>query len=82
MKKIGIIGSGNVGKALAKGFAKYGYEVMVGSRDKSKLDEWNGKLESKVNTGSFAEAAAFGEIIVLAVKGSAAKEAIELGGRQ
>jgi predicted dinucleotide-binding enzyme len=80
MKKIGIIGSGNVGKALAKGFIKYGYEVMIGSRDKSKLDEWNGKLESKVNTGSFAEAAGFGEIIVLAVKGSAAKEAMELGG--
>ena len=43
MKKIGIIGSGDVGKSLANGFIKHGYEVMIGSRDTSKLNEWKEK---------------------------------------
>ena len=37
---IGILGSGNVGKALATGFIKYGYEVMVGTRSPEKLSAW------------------------------------------
>lgn len=77
MKKVGIIGSGAVGKVLAAGFMKYGYSVMIGTRDSSKLNEWvqknpNGKV------GSFAETAAYGEIIVLAVKGIVATEALNL----
>jgi predicted dinucleotide-binding enzyme len=32
MRKIGIIGSGQVGEKLANGFAKHGHEVMRGSR--------------------------------------------------
>ena len=40
MKKIGIIGSGVVGQTLANGFIKHGYQVMIGSRDTSKLNEW------------------------------------------
>src|SRR5205809_601575 len=73
MKKIGIIGSGIVGKVLALGFIKYGYEVMIGTRDPSKLDEWKSKDGAKVKTGSVEDAARFGETIVLCVKGSAAE---------
>ena len=36
MKKIGIIGSGAVGKALAKGFLKYGYDTTIASRSVDK----------------------------------------------
>lgn len=74
MKKIGILGSGPVAQALSQGFVKYGYEIMIGSRDPSKLKEWQSKLGGNASSGTFQEAADFGEIIVLAVKGSAAKE--------
>ena len=78
--KIGIIGSGVVSQVLADGFLKHGYEVKIGSRDTSKLNEWKNKAGEKGSTGSFAEAASFGEIIVLAVKGTAASEALKLAG--
>jgi len=38
-KKIGVLGSGNVGKVLGSGFIANGYEVMIGTRDTSKLNE-------------------------------------------
>jgi predicted dinucleotide-binding enzyme len=80
-KKIGIIGSGAVGQALATGFLKYGYQVMIGSRDLSKLAEWKSKSGEGGSIGTFAETAEFGEIIVLATKGSAALDALQLAGK-
>jgi 8-hydroxy-5-deazaflavin:NADPH oxidoreductase len=81
-KKIGIIGSGVAGQALANGFLKHGYSVLVGTRKPSKLNEWKSKAGEHGSVGSFAEAASFGEIIVLAVKGTAAKHSVELAGRK
>jgi hypothetical protein len=78
MKKIGVIGSGVVGQVLADGFLKHGYEVMRGSRDPGKLAEWQARAGTRASTGTFAEAAGFGDIVVLAVKGTAAEEAIAL----
>ena len=80
MKKIGILGSGDVGKTLANGFLKHGYQVKVGTRDISKLNDWKQKAGANGSVGSFAEAAAFGEIIVLATKGTAAKDTLSLAG--
>lgn len=74
MKKVGILGSGEVGKTLANGLSKLGYSVMLGSEDKSKRDAF--KSESGIDTGSFAEAASFGDIVILAVKGSAAEKVV------
>src|SRR4051812_32185133 len=71
MKKVGIIGSGVVAKALAKGFVSIGYEVMLGSRDTSKLNDIEG-----VKKGSMEEAADFAPLVVLAVKGTAAIKAL------
>lgn len=82
MKKIGIIGSGVVAKALGTGFIKHGYEVMLSSRDTSKLNEWKTQQGDAAHTGSFEEAAVFGDIIVLSVAGRAAIEAIEMAGVQ
>jgi 8-hydroxy-5-deazaflavin:NADPH oxidoreductase len=82
MKKIGIIGSGAVAKTLGTGFIKHGYEVMLGSRDRSKLNEWKEDNGQKAQIGSFADAAQWGDIVVLAVKGAVAVEAIELAGPQ
>lgn len=78
--KIGILGSGIVGQVLANGFLKHGFEVKIGSRNESKLAEWKLKAGSKGSTGSFNEAASYGEIIVLAVKGIAALDALKLAG--
>jgi predicted dinucleotide-binding enzyme len=80
MKKVGVIGSGNVGETLANGFLKHGYDVMRGSREPAKLGDWKTKAGAKASTGTFAEAASFGEVVVLAVKGTAAEEAVGLCG--
>jgi predicted dinucleotide-binding enzyme len=80
MKKVAILGSGQVGDALAKGFLAVGHPVMRGSREPGKLDKWKQEAKGEVSVGTFAEAAAWGEVIVLAVKGTAAEAAIEQAG--
>jgi len=82
MKKIGIIGSGIVAQALGNGFLKHNYEVMLSSRDVSKLSAWKEKGGAKAHTGSFEDAAKYGSIIVLAVKGSVAANVIDEAGPQ
>jgi hypothetical protein len=77
--KIGILGSGTVAQTLASGSHKHGHEVKIGSRTPAKLADWAAKNPGII-TGSFAEAAVFGELLVLAVKGNAASEALTLAG--
>jgi predicted dinucleotide-binding enzyme len=79
--KAGVIGSGDVGKTLASGFLKHGHQVMLGTRTPSKLTDWTTQ-NPKGSVGSFADAAAFAEVIVLAVKGNIAAEALRLAGTQ
>lgn len=80
MKKIGIIGSGIVGQTLAAGFTRHGYSVMIGTRNTAKLKDWQA-TNSQVQLGSFADAGAFGDMLVLCTKGAAASEALELAGK-
>jgi hypothetical protein len=77
--KVGVLGSGDVAKTLADGFLKHGHAVKVGSRSPAKLAEWAAESKGR-STGTFAEAAAFGDLVVLAVKGKAASEALMLAG--
>ena len=77
--KIGIIGSGTVATALASGFLKHGHEVTLGTRTASKLADWS-KKNPKARVGSFAEAAKFGELVILAVKGTVAADALRATG--
>lgn len=77
--KVGVLGSGDVAKTLAGGFLKHGHQVMVGSRSPAKLADWSAQNPGST-TGTFAEAAQFGELIVLAVKGKVAAEALTLAG--
>jgi len=81
MKRIGILGTGIVAKELAKGFLKHGHEVTIGTRDPSKPVEWITSEMADIRLGNFGEAAHFGEILVLAVKGSAANNALRLAGK-
>jgi predicted dinucleotide-binding enzyme len=73
--KIGVIGSGDVAKTLASGFLKHGYETMIGSRDGGKLSDWAAQ-NPKGRTGTFGQAGEFGEMIAVAVKGTAVGEAL------
>lgn len=77
--KVGVLGSGVVAETLASGFLVHGHAVMVGSRTPEKLAEWAGKNPQGA-TGTLAKAAAFGELVLLAVKGKAAAEALRLAG--
>ena len=70
--KIGVLGSGVVGQTLADGFLKKGHEVMRGSREPAKLAAWKGQAGPNAQVGSFEQAARFGEVVVLAVKGGVA----------
>jgi predicted dinucleotide-binding enzyme len=74
--KVAVLGSGIVGQTLADGFLKYRHEVMRGSRNPGKLEEWKSKAGPKARIGTFEEAAGFGEIVVLAVKGTAAEAVV------
>lgn len=80
--KIGILGSGVVGRVLGAGFIRHGYDVMVGTRSPGKLDEWKTEAGEKGSVGSFAEAASFGDVLVLAVKGTAALETLRMAGAE
>lgn len=79
--KIGVLGSGTVAKVLASGFLKHGHQVTIGSRTPDKLADWVAQNPDGA-TGTFAEAAAFGELLVLAVKGSAAADVLLLAGAE
>jgi len=80
--KIGIIGSGQVGRVLAKAFKSEGYDVMLGTRNTSNEHVVQFNDEAKIDVGTFDETAKFGDIIVLATKGTAAEEALHLAGKE
>src|SRR5512143_2778556 len=77
--KVGILGSGEVAKSLAKGFMKHGHVVMLGTRNPAKLEDWDWEHKEGI-AGSVAEAARFGEVLVLAVKGTAAADVLRAAG--
>lgn len=76
--RVGVLGSGDVGRRLAVGFCSRGHHVMIGSRHpgKPELREWLSGDGAGIGAGTFAEAAAHGELLVLAVLGNAADEVI------
>jgi predicted dinucleotide-binding enzyme len=91
--KVGVIGSGDVGRVLAAGFASKGHDVLIGARDPRKtlandkpgqygqpsFPAWS-KANPKVKVGSFAEAARHGEVLVFAVHGENVAEAVKAAG--
>ncbi len=77
--KVGVLGSGDVAKTLAAGFSKHGHSTMIGTRDAAKLREWAADNPG-CKVGSFDETAAFGDVVVLAVKGTASADALRAAG--
>jgi len=76
--KIGMIGSGDVGRTLAEGFVEAGHTVMIGTRDtgKHELANWKKKADKSRMLGSTTEAARFGEVVVLAIAWRAAEDVL------
>jgi 8-hydroxy-5-deazaflavin:NADPH oxidoreductase len=80
--KIGILGSGVVGQQLALGFRKSGHDVVIATRAPEKLREWAAGPGSGIRVVAPADAAAHGEIIVIATKWSGTEEAIRAAGTE
>lgn len=78
--KVGVVGSGDVGQVLANGFLKYGHTVMCASRDPAKLEGWAESAGDRGSVGKPGEVARWAELVVLAVKGTAAEDAVRLCG--
>jgi predicted dinucleotide-binding enzyme len=78
MVTYGVLGSGIVAQVLARGLKGLGHPVQIGSRSPDKLADFS--AETKVKAGTFAAVAAASDIVILAVKGTAAEEAVRLAG--
>ncbi len=76
--RVGVLGSGIVGRVMAKGLETHGYDVRIGSRLPGKLEEFS--RSTNIPAGTFADVAAWGEGLVLAVLGRAAAEALREAG--
>jgi predicted dinucleotide-binding enzyme len=77
--KIAVIGAGNVGGTLAKAWAKIGHQVLIGVRDAAspKVQALVRSLPANASIDTIANACAFGEVVLLAVPGSAVEEVVE-----
>ena len=81
--KIGIIGSGIVGRTLASAFINEGHHVLLSSRNPEKDELLNWTYEHPGGfIGNFADAAAYGELLILATSGRGALEALHLAGKE
>src|SRR5579883_2540219 len=79
--KVGVLGSGIVGQVLGAGFLRNGHQVVMGTRDPGaeQVQKWLGQTPG-ASAGTFAEAASFGEFVVLAVLGRVVENVITLAG--
>jgi 8-hydroxy-5-deazaflavin:NADPH oxidoreductase len=76
--RVGVLGSGDVGKALARGFIGLGHDVKIGTREPAKLAEFVEQTGPHASAGTFEEAARFGDLVVLATLGTGTQSAIEM----
>lgn len=76
--KIGILGSGDVGLKLGDSFIRLGHAAKIGTRSPGKVTSWVADHGSLASAGSFAEAAAFGEILVIATAWDGTTSAIRM----
>ncbi len=79
-QRIGIMGSGEVGRTLGAGFVRHGHQVKIGSRTPSKLAEWVSERGDAASAGTFSEVAEFAEVAVLATHWAGTESAIDLAG--
>jgi hypothetical protein len=82
--RIGVLGTGMVGQTIGTRLVGLGYEVVMGSRtaDNAKAAEWVRGADVGASQGTFADAAAFGELNLNCTAGSATLEALALAGAE
>src|SRR5436853_6086607 len=82
--KIGVLGTGTVGQKLAGKLVELGHEVRIGSRDagNEKAAGWAEQAGELASTGTFADAAGFGELVLNATAGGAALDALRAAGAE
>ncbi len=80
--KIGVLGTGMVGSTIGSKLVKAGHDVKMGSRSAAneKAAEWAKGAGAKASTGTFADAAKFGEILFVCTKGDGTLAALEAAG--
>ncbi len=76
--KVGILGSGDVGKSFARAFSTLGHDVKIGSRSPEKLNDFVGEAGERVTSSTFEETARFGDLVVLATLGVGTEDALRL----
>jgi predicted dinucleotide-binding enzyme len=75
--KIGILGTGNMGSGLGRLWAAKDHAVYFGSRTPSKAESAAGAIGGQTQGGSFADAAAFGDVLVLPIPWTAAEDLLK-----
>jgi len=82
--QVGILGTGDVGRALGRGFVQLGHQVKIGSRDANneKVKTWAAEAGPAASTGSFADAAQFADLAVLCTLWSGTENALRIAGPQ
>jgi 8-hydroxy-5-deazaflavin:NADPH oxidoreductase len=78
--KIGVLGAGPAGRTLAKGFRGRGNPVMIGSRHPARLEDWRVAEGLEIGIGTYAETAAYADLVVLSVLGTAAEDVLSSAG--
>src|ERR1039458_9195764 len=80
--RIGLLGTGDVGRALGHAFVTLGHNVKMGSRGgtNEKAAAWAKEMGAQASVGTFADAASYGEIVVLATLGVANESALRSAG--
>jgi predicted dinucleotide-binding enzyme len=80
--KVGILGTGDVGRALGRGFVALGHDVKMGARQagNEKAVAFARGVGPRGSEGTFADAAQFAEIVVLATLGVANENALTMAG--
>lgn len=80
--KLGVLGTGMVGEAIGDRIASLGHEVRMGARDAAnpKARAWAARAGARASAGTFADAAAFGEVVFSCTLGSAAVDAVRAAG--
>jgi predicted dinucleotide-binding enzyme len=82
--RIGVLGTGGVGQTLATALVQRGHDVKLGARSATneKAADWATKNGSSASHGTFADAAAFGEIVINATSGMSSLDALRAAGAQ
>src|SRR5262245_18050036 len=80
--RIGVIGAGNVGGTLGRGWAQRGHEVCFGVRDVAdpKIATLIAESDASARAGTLADAAGFGTVVALATPWDAAEDALRAAG--